>query len=97
MNVETKTLNKEPFKSLKTLPENPLAYELRRWGAGLEAGDGGKRWPWRPRWREPPLLAAPISPHCRSDDMRMSLTIGAHHAICHAWSQWAQWKQGSGV
>ena len=34
------------------------------------------RWLWKPKWREPPLLLAPISPNGRPDDMRMSLTIG---------------------
>ena len=35
-----------------------------------------RRWLWKPKFREPPLVPAPISPHSRTDDMRMSLTIG---------------------
>ncbi|CAL8467974.1 g7512 [Coccomyxa elongata] len=38
----------------------------------------GKRWLWKPKFKEPPLLLAPISPHSRTDDMRMSLTIGVN-------------------
>lgn len=38
----------------------------------------GRRWLWRTKWKEPALLLAPISPHSRTDDMRMSVTIGVH-------------------
>ncbi|KAK9909726.1 hypothetical protein WJX75_006627 [Coccomyxa subellipsoidea] len=38
----------------------------------------GIRWLWKPKFREPPLVPAPISPHSRTDDMRMSLTIGVN-------------------
>jgi len=42
-----------------------------------EGEDAVTRWLWKPKWKEPPLLLAPISPNSRPDDMRMSLTIGA--------------------
>lgn len=40
------------------------------------------RWLWKPKFREPQLLLAPISSHCRTDDMRMSLTIGDYEFLC---------------
>ena len=36
----------------------------------------GCRWLWKPKWKEPALLLAPVSPNSCADDMRMSLTIG---------------------
>lgn len=60
------------FQSCETQRcESGGMHEIAEWGY-----ECGHRWLWKPKFREPPLLCAPISPHSRTDDMRMSLTIG---------------------